>query len=130
MIYENQKAILEKDLLELKINASEYFISNLTDYPKDNKHFQVDFPIEIGFNIWYNSDEYVLRFDNKHAITQKENMWAVLSNGELIEDYFEYNKEFENVDNAVKYAYNCYRKELKIKLSEIDDIILTRNKEE
>jgi len=129
MNYKNQKAILEKDLLELKVNAVGCFISNLTDYPKDNKHFQVDFPIETGFDIYYNADEYVLRFENKHAIGQKENMWTVLSNGE-INDYFKYNKEFENVDDAVEYVYNCYRKELKIKLNKIDDIISTRNKEE
>ena len=43
----------------------------------------------------------------------KENVWVVACDYDNFRHLFKYNKEFKDVEKAVKYVYKIYEKELK-----------------
>jgi len=107
---DKQKPISKEEIVRLNQNSNgKYRIRQLFDYPKDNTHLEAQLNFSTGFEVLYNADPYILKYINNKSITQSENKWAVLSNGEFADlNLFEHNEEFTNVEDAVNHAYTCY----------------------
>ena len=106
MDYKNQKPIPEDKLQEMKARAKGYCIDTILHYPKNNTHLQAYTHINLGFDIVYNADGYILKYDETgKGILQSENKWAVLATDS---NMFKYNEEFDDVEDAVNYAYEMY----------------------
>lgn len=105
-----RKPIPENELSKMKQNARGYYIDDIPHYPKNNTHLQAYTQINLGFDILYNADSYVLKYDESgNGILQSENKWAVLAtNSEM----FKYNNEFDSVEDAVAYAYMVYEEHI------------------
>lgn len=106
MNHDNQKPIPEDKLREMRLKAKGYHINTIPDYPKNNTHLQAYTHINLGFDIVYNSDGYILKYDDEgNGILQSENKWAVLATDS---NMFKYNEEFDDVEDAISYAYEMY----------------------
>ena len=85
-----------------------YYIKQTENYPKNNIHLRVVLPIRTGFDINRNNDSFVLSYVDSVSLQQTENKWVVVANGVDCQlDNFTYNKEFDNVHEAVEYVYSA-----------------------
>jgi len=111
MNYKQRKPIPQDELDKMRKNAKGYYIDNIPDYPKNNTHLRAYTDIDLGFDIVYNADGYILKYNESgESILQSENMWTVLASDM---EMFRYNEEFNTIEEAISYAYKSYEKHIK-----------------
>ena len=105
MNYDNQIALTEKQLIKLQQDSigKGYSIDTIHNYPKNRKHLEAYLSFETGFSITRNMDGYIFEYVDGEAVLQPENKWVVMAYGD--NSMFKYNKVFDKVKDAVKYAY-------------------------
>lgn len=102
------KGFTEEEIKEMNSKAIGYRITNLKYYPTDGRFLQARLEINTGMIVVWNVDSYVLKYDkNKSGILTGKNKWIVLASDNKM---FKYNEEFDNVEDAVQYAYLVYDK--------------------
>ena len=89
-------------------------VKKLKDYPKNGEHLEVVLGMNVGMDILWNSDRFVILYEEKegsrpNGILNSYNKWVVVSRSG---EYFKYNKEFESVQDAIDYAYTTYSSHL------------------
>ena len=118
MNYDKQKPIDDSKILEISKQLIGCFVRQIPDYPKNNTHLEIILPIYTGFSTLYNADEFTVKHDkNGKSICQKENKWVVVAEESYL---FDYNKQFENPIDAVKYVYKTKREILENDLKEVN----------
>lgn len=78
----------------------------IKDYPdEDNTHLQAHLSEYVGMDILYNADQFILKYKDGKSVLNKNNKWVVVAS---ISCMFDYNKEFDDLQKAVDYAYDSF----------------------
>lgn len=113
---ENLLPLSESEITSINFLAKSFRVMPLICYPTNGVHYGVFFEQEIPFAITRNADPFVIRYnDREEGILRSSNKWVVAAKPGYSK-FFKYNKEFEDVFDAVEYAIQVYMNDMEDKV--------------
>ena len=104
------KGFTKEQIKEINDKAIGYKVTRLRHYPDNEKFLEAKLELNIGMVVVWNVDSFILKYDkDRNAITTSKNKWVVLASDSKM---FKYNEEFEELEDAVQYAYRMYDKHI------------------
>jgi len=104
-----KKGFTDEQIKEMNSKAIGYRIIKLPQYPTDGRFIEARLDFNIGMIVVWNVDSYILKHDkntNKSIMTSN-NIWTVLASSNAM---FKYNLEFDDLEDAIQWAYLCYER--------------------
>lgn len=95
-------------------------IRTIKDYPDDNTHLQAHLSEYIGMDILYNADQFILKYKDGKSVLNKNNKWVVVASTSCM---FYYNKEFDDLQEAVDYAYDSFIDYCNKEIERVNEVI-------